>query len=205
MPQHSIRRAGATFAVSALLAQLEARVLLLAAFVGSMWLVYFLSAALPFLHLHRHGVVPRTLTGLQGILFAPWLHASLVHLIANTSGLVILGWLCMWPRIANFWQATFGAMLGAGLCAWLLGAPYTIHIGASGLVFGYAGYLVARGYYTRHILAVLVALFVAASYGLTMLFGLMPLYPGVSWQSHLGGALGGILAARAAVGRHSAR
>jgi membrane associated rhomboid family serine protease len=177
---------------------LKARVLLLAAFVGSMWLVFFLSAALPFLHLNRHGVVPRTLGGLQGILFAPWLHASLVHLIANTSGLLILGWLCMWPRIDNFWQATIGAMLGAGLCAWLVGAPYSVHIGASGLVFGYAGYLVARGFYTRRILAMLVALFVAGSYGLTMLFGLMPLYPGVSWQSHLGGALGGILAARAA-------
>jgi membrane associated rhomboid family serine protease len=189
MPQHLILRAGA------LLAQFRARVLLLAAFVGSMWLVYFVSAALPFLHLTRHGVVPRTLSGLQGILFAPWLHASLVHLIANTSGLLILGWLCMWPRIDNFWQATFGGMLGAGLCAWGFGAPYTVHIGASGLVFGYAGYLVVRGYYTRHILAMMVALFVAGSYGLTMLVGLVPLYPGVSWQSHLGGALGGILVA----------
>jgi membrane associated rhomboid family serine protease len=64
------------------------------------------------------------------------------------------------------------------------------------LVFGYAGYLVARGYFTRQILAMLVALFVAGSYGLTMLLGLMPRYPRVSWQSHLGGALGGILAAR---------
>jgi hypothetical protein len=62
-----------------------------------------------------------------------------------------------------------------------VGAPYTVHIGASGLVFGYAGYLVARAYYTRHILAMLVALFVAGSYGLTMLFGVMSLYPGVSW------------------------
>lgn len=198
MPQDPIRLAGATSAAGSLLAQLKARVLLLAAYVGSMWLVFFLSTALPFLHLNQHGVVPRTLGGLQGILFAPWLHASLVHLIANTGGLLVLGWLCMWPRITNFWQATIGAMLGAGLCAWLVGARYTVHIGASGLVFGYAGYLVARGYYTRHILAMLVALFVAGSYGLTMLFGLMPLYPGVSWQSHLGGALGGIFAARAA-------
>ncbi len=198
MPQNSIRLAGATSTAASFLGQLRERMLLLAAFVGSMWLVFFLSQALPFLHLNRHGVVPRTLSGLQGILFAPWLHASLMHLVANTGGLLILGWLCMWPRIANFRQATIGAMLGAGLCAWLLGAPYTVHIGASGLVFGYAGYLVARAYYTRHILAMLVALFVACSYGLTMLFGVMPLYPGVSWQSHLGGALGGILAARAA-------
>jgi membrane associated rhomboid family serine protease len=196
MPQDSTRLSGTTSTTDSLFVQLKARGLLLAAFVGSIWLVFFLSVALPFLHLNRHGVVPRTLGGLQGILFAPWLHASMMHLIANTGGLLILGWLCTWPRIANFWQATIGAMLGAGLCAWLLGAPYTLHIGASGLVFGYAGYLVARGYYTRHVLAMLVALFVAASYGLTMLFGVMPIYPGVSWQSHLGGALGGILAAR---------
>jgi membrane associated rhomboid family serine protease len=196
MPQDSTRRSGTTSTSDSLFVQLKARGLVLAAFVGSIWLVFFLSVALPFLHLNRHGVVPRTLGGLQGVLFAPWLHASMMHLIANTGGLLILGWLCTWPRIANFWQATFGAMLGAGLCAWLLGAPYTVHIGASGLVFGYAGYLVARGYYTRHVLAMLVALFVAASYGLTMLFGVMPIYPGVSWQSHLGGALGGILAAR---------
>jgi membrane associated rhomboid family serine protease len=196
MPQDSTRLSGTTSTTDSLFVQLKARGLLLAAFVGSIWLVFFLSVALPFLHLNRHGVVPRTLGGLQGILFAPWLHASMMHLIANTGGLLILGWLCTWPRIANFWQATIGAMLGAGLCAWLLGAPYTVHIGASGLVFGYAGYLVARGYYTRHVLAMLVALFVAASYGLTMLFGVMPIYLGVSWQSHLGGALGGILAAR---------
>ena len=181
-------------------AQLKARVLLLGLFVGSIWAVFFLSEAMPFLHLNRHGVVPRTVSGLQGILFAPWLHAGLWHVMANTSGLLILSWLCMWPRIANFWQATFGAMLGAGLCAWLLGAPHSVHIGASGLVFGYAGYLIARGYYTRNILAIIVALGVVGSYGLSMLFGVLPLYPGVSWQSHIGGALGGVLAARAAAG-----
>jgi hypothetical protein len=117
MPQDSIRLPGANSAAESLLAQLRARVLLLAVFVGSMWVVFLLSAALPFLHLNRYGVVPRTLGGLQGILFAPWLHASMMHLVANTGGLLILGWLCMWPRIDNFWQATIGAMLGAGLCA----------------------------------------------------------------------------------------
>jgi membrane associated rhomboid family serine protease len=205
MPQHSVTLARATAAAGVLGAQIKARVLLLAQFVGSMWLVYFLSAALPSLHLIRHGVVPRTLGGLQGILFAPWLHESLGHIMANTSGLLILGWLCMWPRIANFWQATLGGMLGAGICAWLLGAPYSVHIGASGLVFGYAGYLVARGFYTRNLLSILVALCVAGSYGLSLLFGVLPLYPGVSWQSHIGGALGGILAARIAAPGRSRR
>jgi membrane associated rhomboid family serine protease len=203
MPQPAISRAGTTSTTDSLLERFKARVLLLGLFVGSMWLVFFVSAAMPFLQLNRHGVVPRTVSGLQGILFAPWLHAGLWHITANTSGLLILGWPCMWPRIANFWQATSGAMLGAGLCAWLFGAPDSVHIGASGLVFGYAGYLVARGYYTRNIVSILVALFVASSYGLSMLFGVLPLYPGLSWQSHIGGALGGILAARAGSARRT--
>jgi membrane associated rhomboid family serine protease len=196
MPQPTIQLGDKTAARHTLAARLKARIALLALFVGSMWAVFFLSAALPFLNLNRHGVVPRSLGGLQGILFAPWLHASLRHISANTSGLLVLGWLCLWPRISNFWEATVGAMLGAGLCAWLFGAPDSIHIGASGLVFGYAGYLVARGYYTRKIVPILVALFVVSSFGLSMLFGVLPIYPGLSWQSHIGGVLGGVLAAR---------
>ncbi|CAD6561988.1 hypothetical protein LMG27952_07644 [Paraburkholderia hiiakae] len=176
--------------------QLKARAMLLGLFVGSMWVTFLVSVAIPFLHLNRHGVVPRTLGGLQGVLFAPWLHASFLHIMSNTPGLIVLGWLCMWPRIANFWQATAGGMLGAGLCAWLLGSPYTIHIGASGVVFGYAGYLVAYGFYSRKFIPMLIALFVACSYGVSMLFGVLPLTPGVSWQSHLGGAIGGIMAGR---------
>ncbi|MEQ5839604.1 rhomboid family intramembrane serine protease [Paraburkholderia acidicola] len=180
------------------IASLKPRVVLLVCFVGSMWIVWAVSAALPFLNLAQYGVVPRTFHGLVGILFAPWLHANLAHLMANTGALVVLGWLCMWPRIAGFWFATLAGMLGAGATAWLLGAPDTVHIGASGVVFGYAGYLVARGWYTHSVLSIVVALFVAGSYGLSVLSGVLPLVPGISWQSHLGGALGGILAARVA-------
>lgn len=75
MPQDSIRLARAASTADSLFAQLKYRFVLLAAFVGSMWVVFLLSAALPFLQFNRHGVVPRTLGGLQGILFAPWLHA----------------------------------------------------------------------------------------------------------------------------------
>ncbi|MFC0400053.1 rhomboid family intramembrane serine protease [Paraburkholderia rhizosphaerae] len=193
MPQN---KASLSRAVHNAVSQFETRVLVLVLFVGSIWAVFIATAAFPELHLYRYGVVPRTLSGLQGILFAPWLHASVGHIAANTGGLIVLGWLCMWPRISNFVSATIGAMLGGGMCAWLFGAPHSVHIGASGLVFGYAAYLVARGLYTRNLLSVLVAGFVGFSYGLTMLFGVLPLYPGVSWQTHLGGALGGAVAAR---------
>jgi membrane associated rhomboid family serine protease len=196
MPQSTIRFGGAIADGDTLTARLKARVALLALFVGSMWAVFFLSAIMPFLNLNRHGVVPRSLGGLQGILFAPWLHASLGHITANTGGLLVLGWLCLWPRISNFWEATAGGMLGAGLCAWLFGASNSIHIGASGLVFGYAGYLVARGYYTRKFVPILVAFLVVCTFGGSMRFGVLPLYPGLSWQSHIGGLIGGVLAAR---------
>jgi membrane associated rhomboid family serine protease len=198
MSQNSFSRTGASQAVSTFGTGLKNRVALLCLFVGSMWAVFFLSAAVPALRLNSHGVVPRTLSGLQGILFAPWLHANLGHIIANTSGLLILGWLCMWPTIRNFGDAVAGSMLGAGLCAWLFGASYSVHIGASGVVFGFAGYLVGRGFYSRKFFAMLVALFVAGTYGLSMFMGVLPIYPGISWQSHLGGAIGGFLAARAA-------
>jgi len=188
--------AASTNAKPSFASQIKDRVILLASFVGSIWIAFFIDAALPFLQLNRHGVVPRTLSGLQGILFAPWIHAGLWHLTANTSGLLILGWLTMWPRINNFWQATVGGMLGAGLCAWLFGAAYTNHIGASGVVFGYAGYLIGRGFYTRKFTAMLVALFVAGSYGLSLFFGVLPITPDISWQGHLGGIVGGFLAAR---------
>ncbi|MGF6440239.1 rhomboid family intramembrane serine protease [Paraburkholderia youngii] len=182
--------------------RIEARFGLLALFVGSIWAAFFISAALPGLHLDSLGVIPRRVVGLRGILFAPFLHASLAHIMANTGGLVILGWLTMWPRLEGFWSALAGSMIGAGLCAWSLGAPGSVHIGASGVVFGFAGYLIARGWYTRNFLSVIVALFVMFSYGISMLFGVLPINPLVSWQSHLGGTVGGILAARLSAPAH---
>lgn len=175
---------------------IDRRLALLGIYVGSIWAVFIVSAVFPGLELERYGVRPRSLAGLEGILFAPWLHANLAHILANSGALIVLGWLTMWPRISGFWAATAGSMLGAGLCAWLLGSPDSIHIGASGVVFGYGAFLVARGWYTRHILSVLIALGVAATYGTSMLIGILPVNPVISWQSHLGGVAGGLIAAR---------
>lgn len=180
---------------------IDRRLALLGLYIGSIWAVFIVSAIFPGLDLERYGVRPRSLAGLEGILFAPWLHANFAHILANSGALIVLGWLTMWPRISGFWAATAGSMLGAGLCAWLLGSPYSIHIGASGVVFGYGAFLVARGWYTRHILSVLVALGVAATYGTSMLIGVLPVNPAISWQSHLGGAVGGLIAARLVSGR----
>ncbi|MFP3637703.1 rhomboid family intramembrane serine protease [Paraburkholderia sp. SIMBA_054] len=182
-------------------AAIKQRATILACIVGSMWAVWAVSAALPFLHLTQYGVVPRSARGLIGIFLAPWLHVSLAHILANTGALLILGWLCMWPTIRDFYRATVAGMLGAGAAAWLLGAPHSVHIGASGLVFGYIAFLIARGWYTHSPLSIVVALLVALSYGASMLLGVLPLTPGISCQSHLGGAIGGFFASRLTAAR----
>ena len=115
--------------------------------------------------LERYGIQPRTLTGLWGILVAPLLHVGWVHLTANTVPFVVLGWLVMLRKISDFIVVTALAIVVGGLGVWLLGAPNSIHVGASGLIFGYLGYLLARGYFERSIWAVLLGVVALVLYG----------------------------------------
>ncbi len=142
------------------------------------------------------GVIPRTVIGLRGILFAPFLHGSLAHLIANSIPFVILGWLVMLRDPRHFLPVTLAAMLGSGIMAWMIGAPGSIHIGASGLIFGYLGFLMLSGWYARSIGSIVLSLLVTVVWG-GVLLGVMPGEAGISWQAHIGGFVGGFLAARA--------
>jgi membrane associated rhomboid family serine protease len=143
----------------------------------------------------QYGVVPRTVTGLRGILFAPFLHGSLEHIAANTIPFLVLGWLVLVRDARHFIPVTLASMLGAGLMAWLLGAPGSVHIGASGVIFGYLGFLMLSGWFARSFGSILLSLGVTALWG-GLVFGVMPGQPGISWQAHLGGFVGGVLAAR---------
>ena len=141
------------------------------------------------------GVIPRTTIGLRGILFAPFLHASLSHLVANSIPFVALGWMVMLRDERHFIPVTVAGMIGSGLMAWLLGAPGSVHIGASGVIFGYLGFLMLTGWYTRSFGSILLSVIVTVVWG-SLVFGMMPGAAGISWQAHLGGFLGGVLAAR---------
>jgi membrane associated rhomboid family serine protease len=143
-----------------------------------------------------YGIVPRTVSGLRGILFAPFLHANLQHLLSNTVPFVVLGWLVMLRDKSHFGRVTLAAALASGLASWLLGAPGSVHVGASGVIFGYLGFLMLSGWYARTIGSVLLSVGVTALWG-GLVFGVLPTVPGVSWQGHLGGFIGGVLAARA--------
>jgi len=141
------------------------------------------------------GVIPRTRVGLRGILFAPFLHGSLNHIVANSIPFLALGWMVMLRDERHFIPVTLAGMVGSAVIAWLLGAPGSVHIGASGVIFGYLGFLMLSGWYTRSFGSILVSVIVTLAWG-SLVLGMMPGEPGISWQAHIGGFLGGVLAAR---------
>lgn len=141
------------------------------------------------------GVIPRTTIGLRGILFAPFLHANLNHIVANSIPFLVLGWMVMLRDERHFIPVTVAGMLGSGLAAWLLGASGSVHIGASGVIFGYLGFLMLAGWYARSVSSILLSVVVTVAWG-GLVLGMMPGTPGISWQEHIGGFLGGVLAAR---------
>jgi membrane associated rhomboid family serine protease len=159
-----------------------------------MWAVEVIDLV-PNTNLDRWGIRPRQLAGLTGIVTAPFLHAGFLHLLANTIPFLVLGALIALSGTARFLEVTALVMLVSGLGTWLVGPAGTDHIGASGVVFGYLTYLVGRGFYERKILYLVGGVIVVMLYG-PVLWGVLPTTPGISWQGHLFGAVGGLLAAR---------
>ena len=146
------------------------------------------------------GIEPRETEGLVGVGTAPFLHAGFGHLLSNTLPFLILGLVIAFEGFKRLAAVTAIVVVVGGLGTWLLAPAGTIHIGASGVVFGYAAYLIVRGVFNRSIGQLALALAVVLFLGGALLGGLVP-RAGVSWQGHLFGAVGGVLAARVLVRR----
>lgn len=157
-----------------------------------MWAVELIDLVTPG-SLDRFGIRPRQLDGLVGIVTAPFLHEGFVHLLTNTVPFVLLGGAIALsgPRVFGTVTVVVAVVGGAG--SWLFGAAGTVHVGASALVFGYVTYLIARGFFARRVTYVLGGFVVVVLYG-GVLWGVVP-RPGISWQGHLFGAIGGVVAA----------
>lgn len=141
-----------------------------------------------------YGILPRNPMGLRGILFAPFLHGNFPHLIANTIPFLTLGWFIMLQETKDFLLVTAIAAIVSGLGVWLFGSP-GLHIGASGVIFGYLGFLLLRGYFERSFAAIFFSVVVAFFYG-SLIAGVLPGQVGISWEGHLFGFIGGVLAAK---------
>ena len=173
--------------------EFKLHITILGGLVALAWAIEIVDRYLP-VRLDVFGIYPRTLFGLRGILFAPLLHGNFGHLIGNTVPFVMLGWLVMLRRTSDFFIVTAIVALLGGLGTWLFGAA-AIHIGASGVIFGYFGFLIARGYFERSFVSIAFSVLVAVLYG-GMIWGVLPGQYGISWEGHLFGFLGGIFTAR---------
>ncbi|SNS25502.1 rhomboid family intramembrane serine protease [Actinomadura mexicana] len=141
--------------------------------------------------LDRFGIQPRDVDDLPDIFTAPFMHAGFGHLTANTVPFLILGFVAAARGIAKFLAASLIVIVVGGLGVWFLSSANTL--GSSLLIFGFFGYLVGRGIFERRVPDIAIAVAVVAVYG-TMLLGVLPSDPTISWQGHLFGLLGGVLA-----------
>lgn len=167
--------------------------LLIAGFVALLYAIEAVDAAAPA-DLDSAGIEPRSADGLWGVLFAPVLHADWAHLSANTIPLLVLGFLVLVSGIGRGLAATAIIWVVGGLGTWLTAGAGFVHIGASILVFGWLTYLITRGIFTRQANQIVIGVIVLFVYG-SILWGVLPSDPRVSWQGHLFGAVGGVLAA----------
>ncbi|WP_297822950.1 rhomboid family intramembrane serine protease [uncultured Paraglaciecola sp.] len=144
--------------------------------------------------LSQLGTIPRYVPGLKGIILGPFVHGSLQHYFSNIIPLCIFSYLLLQYGLKRYLQVTIWIMLITGLLVWLFARPAT-HIGVSGVIYGYFGYLVLAGFLSGKFKLIIISMLVAFFYG-GLIFGILPSSPFVSWESHLFGFIAGLAAAK---------
>jgi len=166
----------------------------MAGVLAALWVVQ-IANSIDHYELSRHfGIVAHQPSRLPDIFSAPLLHWSFSHLEANSAPLFFLGFFAAYRGIRRFVVVTVLIVVTSGLGSWLFSSTHAVEVGASGVVFGYFGYVVVRGIVERHFLDVIVGIVVALTYW-SILQGVLPNDPHISWQAHLFGLIGGIAAA----------
>lgn len=181
--------------VQAIASELKTHGQIMFGLVGLMWAIEIVNQFIFGNQLNRFGIIPRSIPGLTGILFSPFLHVDFAHLIANSLPFLVLGWWVLLRGIGMFVQVSVITILVSGLGVWLFSAPNTVTVGASGVIFGYLGFLLLRGFFERSWFALFFSVIALLGYG-SIIWGVLPIVPGVSWQGHLFGFIGGGIAAR---------
>ncbi|MER5493976.1 rhomboid family intramembrane serine protease [Streptomyces sp. NPDC002490] len=161
--------------------------------VAFLWVLEAVDTALGH-SLDSYGITPRIGGELRDVVPAAFLHAGWDHLASNTVPLLVLGFLTAAAGLRTFLGVVLTIIVVSGLGVWLASPPNTVTLGASGVVFGLLGYLLVRGLVDRRLWDLAIGVVVAVLYG-SLLWGVLPTDSGVSWQGHLLGLVGGVLAA----------
>ena len=161
------------------------------------WLSFIADIFLVNISFTHYGLLPRTIQGLFGIVSCPLIHASLFHIISNSVPLLVLLTITAVFFKEDSYYVVFFIVIIGGALVWAFGRA-SYHVGASGLVYGLAAFLIAFGIYKKKAIPILVSIFVGITYGTSMLIGFLPIFPGVSWEGHLFGAIAGVITARMA-------
>ncbi len=170
-------------------------ILTVAGMLAAMWVFEILDSFVLLGRLdQQYGLRAWDLQGPWTVFTAPFMHGNLEHLIGNSLPFLVLGALVAFSGLGRFLLTTLIIILVSGVGVWLFSSPLSLTVGASGLVFGYFGYTVLRGIVERKTIDIVIMICVILFYG-TMIWGVLPQYPGVSWQAHLFGFVGGMLAA----------
>ncbi|WP_445227817.1 rhomboid family intramembrane serine protease [Corynebacterium sp. H128] len=161
-------------------------------FVAIIWVVHIINL-LTGKNLTHFGVHPLDVSSLPYIFTSPFLHVGFPHLIANTLPAAIFVFLIAWSGHKVLWEVSLIVAIIGGIGTWLFGGIGTNHVGASGLIYGWLAYLIVRGMFNRSLGQVLLGVVLASLYG-GLIWGVLPSDAGVSWQGHLFGGIGGIVA-----------
>jgi membrane associated rhomboid family serine protease len=161
-------------------------------FLAILWIVQIANWADHYQLTVSYGIRPRAIGSLPDILTAPFLHVSWAHIEGNSGPLFIFGFLAAYRGVTKFFGVTALVILTSGLAAWLFESPGSVGVGASGVVFGYFGYIMVRGFFDRHAIDMLIGAVMALCFAYQ--FSVLLPQQGIGWQAHIGGLVGGVLA-----------
>jgi membrane associated rhomboid family serine protease len=173
------------------LAEARKALFIMVGFLAILWIIQVINAADHYELTLNYGIRPRDTGSLPDILTAPFLHVSWTHIESNSGPLFIFGFLAAYRGVVRFLGLTGLVIISSGLAAWFTGTPGTIGVGASGVVFGYLGYILVRGFFDRHGIDILLGAVMALCFAYQ--FTVLLPHAGIGWQAHIGGLAGGVV------------
>jgi membrane associated rhomboid family serine protease len=176
-----------------MLAEARKALFVMVGFLALLWIIQLANEADGLRLIGEFGIWPRSVSSLPDILTAPFIHVSWTHIEANSGPLFVFGFLAAYRGVVRFLGLTVLVILTSGLAAWLFARSGTVGVGASGVVFGYLGYILVRGIFDRHLIDLIIGAAMALCFAYQ--FTVLAPHAGIGWQDHIGGLVGGVLGA----------